>query len=204
MESSMTISLASRQLRRDIRGVHRDARALLDAGLLSVISIEPRAGRAIRHYQATAKAYFVPRALTPDADFGERYERQFLPVDRLLYAALGRTFEQGINEQGTGRQWGLRLFWDGHHVQIDESYADAELRGVLTGWQGPDITAFTGLACGPLLQSEAEAVQLEFVKLVMRLSPLFEANRLAGQGQPFAVRTVLAPISASELQTLKP
>lgn len=204
MHANSTVSVASRSLHRDIRSVHRDVQALLNAGLLSEVSVEARAGRPIRHYQASASAYFVPRALTPDADFGERYARQFLPIDRLLYTALGRAFEQAIHEQGADREWGLRVFWDGAQVQIDESYADAELRSVLTGWQGPDITAFSGVAAGPLLPDEADAVQLEFVRLMTRLNTLFEANRVAGRGQPFAVRTMLSPIGVDDIQAIKP
>ena len=204
MDGRSSVSQASRRLQRDLRSVHRDVQALLSAGLLTEVGLQARAGRPIRHYQASAPAYFVPRALTPDADFGEHFERQFLTVDRLLYRALGRTFEQAIAEQGLGREWGLRLFWDGTTVQIDESYEDAELRGLLTGWQGPEVTALNGLAAGLLLPAEAEAVQIELIHLMMRLDTLFKANRLAGRGQPFAVRTVLAALTDDELRTLRP
>jgi hypothetical protein len=146
----------------------------------------------------------VPRALTPDADFAERFERQFLPVDRLLMRAAGRAFEQAISKQGAGREWGLRVYWDGHEVQIDESYEDAELRGVLTGWQGPQLTGFTGLSAGLLTPDEALEVQLDFVRLVTRLKALFGANRDARRGQPFAVHAVLVAVSAEELGMLRP
>jgi predicted transcriptional regulator len=204
LHGEQTTSGAARELKTDLRQVHRDVRALASAGLLIETQMQARAGRAIRHYRASAPAYFVPRALTPDADFAERFERQFLPVDRLLMRAVGRAFEQAISEQGAERAWGLRVYWDGHEMQIDESYEDAELRGVLTGWQGPQLLGFTGLSAGRLTPEEALDVQLEFVQLVTRLKTLFEANSRAGRGQPFAVRTVLAPVTAQELDALRP
>ena len=88
-------------------------------------------------------------------------------------------------------------------VQIDESYEDAELRGILTGWQGPNVLIFGGLSAGPLLLAEASEVQAEFIRLLTRLSGLFEANRAAGRGQPFAVWGVLTPVNEAELVVFK-
>ena len=199
-----TASGAAAALNMDLRVVHRDVQALLAAGLLYQTRAEPRAGRAIRHYWASAAAYFVPRALTPDADFSERFEKQFLSTNLRLAHALGRAFERAVAEQGQGREWGLRVFWDGQGVQMDESYADAELRGVLTGWQGPRVNAINGLSAGPLTQQEAEDVLVEMIGLLTRLSAMFDANKAAGQGEPFAVRAMLAPLSTDDLEALRP
>ncbi len=194
---------AARALGLDLRVVHRDLQSLLAAGLLCETRREPRAGRPIRHYRASAEAYFVPRALTPDADFSEHFERQFLPIDQRLARAGGREFERAIAEQGRGREWGLRLYWDGQETQMDESYADAELRGVLTGWQGPRLNAFSGLTAGLLTQEEATDMLREMIELFHRLREKFDANKAAGRGEPFAIRSVLTPLDEDDLNALK-
>ncbi|MFC4452556.1 hypothetical protein [Deinococcus sonorensis] len=199
-----SIAAVARRLRTDIRQVHRDVLALVRAGLLVVTRQEARAGRPIRHYRSSAPAYFVPRALTPDADFGEHFERQFLPLDRLLAHALGREFERALAEQAAGREWGLRLYWDGQRAQTDEGYADAELRDVLTGWQGPDLNAFTGLAAGLLTPEQAHTIMADFVRLMQQVHDWTRDNRSSGHGQTFAVRAVLAPITAEELRAVRP
>ncbi len=203
LHAESTVGAAARALNMDIRRVHRDVQSLRAAGLLHETRLEARAGRPIRHYRASAPAYFVPRALAPDADYAERLERQYVPLSRTLARASGREFERAIAEQGHGREWGLRLYWDGEAVQIDESYEDAELRGILTGWQGPNVLIFGGLSAGPLLLAEASEVQAEFIRLLTRLSGLFEANRAAGRGQPFAVWGVLTPVNEAELVVFK-
>ena len=203
LHAETTVGAAARTLSMDIRRVHRDVQSLCAAGLLHETRLEARAGRPIRHHRASAPAYFVPRSLTPDADFAERLERQFVPLSRVLARASGRAFERAILEQGQGREWGLRLYWDGEAVQIDESYEDAELRGILSGWQGPNVLIFGGLSAGPLLPAEASEVQDEFIRLLTRLAGLFEANRAAGKGQPFAVWGVLTPVTGEEFVALK-
>lgn len=62
---------------------------------------------------------------------------------------------------------------------------------------------FGGLSAGPLLPAEASEVQAEFIGLLTRLSGLFEANRAAGKGQPFAVWAVLTPVNETELMAFK-
>lgn len=204
MAQEGSAATAARALNADLRAVHRDVQALLQAGLLRETRREARAGRDIRHYRASADAYFVPREHTPDADFAERFERQFGPVDRLLARALGRSFEDAVHEHAHGRRWGLRVFRDGQDLQIDESYDTAELRGVLTGWQGPPVDAFTGLSAGPLTPEQVRQVQSELVTLALRLKGMFDENAASGQGAPHAVRLTLAPLRPDDLNDLRP
>lgn len=47
-------------------------RRFLETGLLRIVREEPRSGRPIKIYRSSADAYFVPFAVTPFADVGER------------------------------------------------------------------------------------------------------------------------------------
>jgi predicted transcriptional regulator len=198
LAAEQTVSGAARALSLDLRIVHRDVQALVKAGLLRVTRREARSGRAVAHYQASAGAYFVPQSLHPDADGAEQFQREFAPIEAVLNAAVGREFERAINEDGN-REWGTRIFIGEEGLDIDQCYFDAELRGILTGWQGPASHAFTGVGIALLTDAEASEIQGQFVRLVTRLKELGDANKAQGKGRRWAVRTLLTPLGEDDL-----
>lgn len=202
LTSAESVSGAARQTKLDIRAVHRDVKALVSAGLLQVERREARAGRAILHYRASAGAYFVPQSLHASADQAEQLGQTFGPIDQLIGGALGREFERALRESDQGRsgrrEWGTRLFATLEGAETDQCFYDAELRGVLSGWQGPETLAFTGAAVARLTDQEALAIQHEFVQLIFRLQALGKANQAHNQGRAFALRLVQTPISEDE------
>lgn len=199
LTEARSVSAAARHTELDIRAVHRDVKALCSAGLLQVVRSEARAGRAILHYRASASAYFVPQSAHPSADQAEQLGQMLGPIDQLIGGALGREFDRALRESGGGgagkREWGTRLFATPEGAETDQCFYDAELRGVLSGWQGPETLALTGGAVARLTDQEALAIQHEFVQLIFRLQALGKANQVHRRGRPFALRLVQTPIS---------
>jgi hypothetical protein len=118
-------------------------RTLLDCGLLQVLRVEPRAGRAVRVYRSVHDAYFVPFAATPYDTLEQRIAVQGDPIWTGLvtaYAdALRRSRRHGhlLRRVGNGVQTtdqlpdstpsGQALFWSDSTIRLRD--ADARLLG---------------------------------------------------------------------------
>lgn len=200
LEEDQTVSGAAQRTGFDIRAVHRDVGSLCAAGLLRAVRQQPRAGRAVVFYRASAPAYFVPQSAHPSADGAEFFQRQFGPIDQVLNAAVGRDLEQALEQER--REWGTRLFLTTDSLQTDQCFYDAELRSVLTGWQGPKTSAFNAVAVAHLTPAEAEEMQRELIRVLLKLKLLSEANVQRGWGQPVAVRLLQVHLNERELAAL--
>ena len=207
LAQEQSVSGAAKQMGLDIRSVHRDVRALCAAGLLHITRREARAGRAIAYYRASAEAYFVPQSAHPSADQTEQLEHELGPFDKIIAGALGREFERALRESGGGesgqREWGTRLFLTPGGAETDQCFYDAELRGVLTGWQGPPPLAFTGGMFARLTDAQAREIQEEFINLIYRIKALGEANEISQQGRSFMLRMIQTPISEAEEEAFR-
>jgi hypothetical protein len=64
-----SVAEASRRLAEPIQRVHYWVQNLLDLGLLSVDSVQPRAGRAIKYYRAAGASFLIPARLLPQGSF---------------------------------------------------------------------------------------------------------------------------------------
>ncbi len=197
LAAEQTVSGAARVLKLDLRIVHRDVQALEKVALLRVAKRQARSGRAVAHYRASASAYFVPQSLHPDADYLENLQRQFGPFDAMLNAALAREFERALKDSGN-REWGTRLFVGEEGPDVDQCFYDAELRGVLTGWQGPQTLATTGAIITWLTAEEALEIEHQFFALYFRLAALGKANRALNQGRPWGIRAIMTPITEDD------
>ncbi len=118
-------------------------RTLLDCGLVQVLRVEPRAGRAVRVYRSVHDAYFVPFAATPYDTLEQRIAVQGDPIWTGLvtaYAdALRRSRRHGhlLRRVGNGVQTtdqlpdstpsGQALFWSDSTIRLRD--ADARLLG---------------------------------------------------------------------------
>lgn len=197
-----SVAGAARELNLDLRLVHRDVGALLSAGLLQVVREQKRAGRAVKVCTATAPAFFVPFSATDAADFAELGGKREQLYDGLLDRASRRKFEHLHHEQGGGREWGVRLYLGPEgQVQVDTSYEGAELVDAAVRYQGPVgllLSARTALRL-----TEAEEVQIELIRLLMRLRPISVQHEQNGTGQPFLLRLGLVGVSEDEAQGLQ-
>jgi len=192
-----TVSGAAQQTELDLRVVHRDVQALTAAALLRITREEARAGRAIRHYQASASAYFVPQSVYPSGGMKSPFKPILEQAEPILDAALEREFDRALHASGP-REWGTRLFATDTGPETDLCFYDAELRNILSGWQGPQTLAFTGLMAVRLTKQESQEMQRAFHDLVMRLDVLGKANQAQDRGQLFGVRLMQVPLSEQE------
>ncbi len=116
-------------------------RTLLDCGLLRVVRVEPRAGRAVKVYRSVHDAYFVPFAATPYDTLEERLTVQGRPIWAGLitaYAdALRRSHRHGhllhriggvvhtTDQIPTSTPNGQALFWSDSTVTLRDEDARA-------------------------------------------------------------------------------
>jgi hypothetical protein len=199
-----SVAGAARELNLDLRLVHRDVGALLSAGLLQVVREQKRAGRAVKVYTATAPAFFVPFSATDAADFAELGGKREQLYDELLGRASLRKFEQLHHEQSGGREWGVRLYLGPEgQVQVDTSYEGAELVEAAVRYQGPVGLLLSARTALRLTEAEAEEVQIELIRLLMRLRPISVQHEQNGTGQPFLLRLGLVGVSEEEAQSLQ-
>lgn len=204
LKGESSISSVARALRADIRVVHRDALALLGAGLLRVVRQEERAGRPVKVYSATASAFFVPFSATDAATVGELLGRRKEKYDELFDTASMRTFQALHEEQSGGREWGVRVYLDPDgNVGVDTSYQGAELVDAAVRYQGPRGLMLDVRADVRLTEAEAHEVQMELIKILMRLRPASLNHEAAGTGRPFLLRLGLIGVTGEELEKLR-
>ena len=84
---ALSLSQASRRANIELKRLHHHVQRLVRLGLLEVATVQPRAGRAIKHYRATSKAFFVPEEIMPKP-FAQEIA---LELRELLHAEAART-----------------------------------------------------------------------------------------------------------------
>lgn len=199
LERENSVSLAARELELDLRAVHRHVLALLNAGLLRLVREEKRAGRPVKVYTAVAPAFFVPFSATEAAGVADLSADRMARFDDLFDRASRRKFEALYHEQSGGREWGLRLYRGPEgQVSTDTAYAGAELVDAGVRWQGP-----VGLLLGArltvrLTEAEAKEVQVELIRLIMRLHEATLVHEAQGTGEPFLLRLGLVGVTGAE------
>jgi len=140
----------ARQLECSTQAMLYRIRTMLDCGLLQIVRIEPRAGRAVKVYRSVHDAYFVPFAATDHSTWQERLREQGEPIWAGLinaYAdALRRSRTYGhviyrIDEHlvhtthalPTTTPSGQAVFWSDTTVMITDTRA-RELAAELGQW----------------------------------------------------------------------
>ena len=101
-----TVAAAAQTLGCSLQTMHYRVKQLLAVGLLEVVRVQKRAGRAVKHYRAVSDAFFVPDDLTHYADLEERFLADLRPT----LAAIARGLAEGIRCEG---RTGQCLFQDG-------------------------------------------------------------------------------------------
>ena len=93
----LTLSQAAEELQSGLSRIHYQVNRLLEMNLLRITRVEPRAGRAIKHYSAVAERLFVPFDTTSFASLEEALGRAHLTLSRSLAHDLARhTFALGL------------------------------------------------------------------------------------------------------------
>ena len=158
-------------------------RRLLDAGLLIVTQEERRAGRAVRHYRASAERFTVPYALTPAETPEVLLAAQHAGPDARLRRDLVSAGLELLEQQGT-EGVGVQVTLDGPRL-------------VLRNMVGPDAEwNFLEPAAPAMVDYWLEDVHLDFEEakaLQGELCELVARYRTKRGGQAYTLRLALAP-----------
>ncbi len=163
MLEAHSVKRLSEILGEDLNRVHHRVQRLQRAGLIRVAQLETRRGRAIKHYRASAKGFFVPfTATTTDGLEGFLVEQGapvFAHFSRLL-ARAGSTMIRDINEVG------FRLYDAGGFVNTDftpRGQGFDLFQGMLAEDAPAIMSSFTPVQ---LSREDAKALQLEMLNLL--------------------------------------
>lgn len=190
-----TVATAARETGMDIRAAHRDVQALRRADLLRVTRTQPRAGRPVQHYRASADDYFIDaRHLPPQADRDEL-------LDILFRHAAQREFSRALSDFTPG--WGLRLYATPHPPGFEVMNGPRSARPVSTlrEWQGPPARLLSGHPAVRLSAAQTQELQRDLIDLMRKAQAFHDAN--AGAGQPTLLRLGLAPLTDEEFTRLR-
>ena len=88
-------------------------------------------------------------------------------------------------------------------IQVDTSYEGAKLVDAAVRYQGPVGLLLNGRTTFRLTEAEAQEVQIELIRLLMRLRPVSVQHEQQGTGQPFLLRLGLVGVSEDEAQGLQ-
>ena len=164
--------------------VLRRVRRLEELGLLEVAETRPRAGRAVRHYRATADVFFVPFEATGAADLEGALAERDAYWERLLRRHVVRARSEAM---GT---WGTRVYRDARgRVQVQTAVSPAANASMLDDRMPAALSTWRDQVW--LDHADAKAFQRELYALVQRYQRARGAQR-------YVVHVGLAAILESE------
>jgi hypothetical protein len=118
-----TVKEAATALGATIDDVYFRVRRAERLGVLRVIKLEPRAGRAVKRYTSVADGFFVPYRVAPVGGF----EALVLGIDLRLERLLIRSLLNANHDESRAANFGLRLFRDhAGEVQIEAAFGPEE------------------------------------------------------------------------------
>ncbi|ADV66358.1 hypothetical protein [Deinococcus maricopensis] len=178
LQREVTLSAAARELALPLGRVHYWAGRLVQLDLLRVTRAAPRAGRAVRHYTATAPAFFVPFALTAAETVAAQITHDQEVRQRHLSAAHARALGQ---------------LPPGHGQLIErmpETDEGLRIRSVPEGAPGTPLLS-TWLE-RPYRHADALALRADLDALAKRYAALPEPDE--GDARTYCLRLALAPM----------
>lgn len=99
-----TVSQVAAETGSDLNAVLYRVRRYLAAGLLEVVRVIERPGRAVKVYRSVHDAYFIPYEVTPFATLEERMLEQVLPsIKERVRVQAGWLQQQGLSGQSLYR-----------------------------------------------------------------------------------------------------
>ena len=126
------ISEAAAEVGCSINRMLYQVRTLLACGLLEVVRVEPRAGRAVRVYRSVHEAYFVPFAATPYDTLEQRITVQGDPIWSGLVAAYANALRRS-------QRHGHLIRRVGEAVQTTDQLPDSTPSGQALFWSDSTI-----------------------------------------------------------------
>ncbi len=181
-----TVSEVAAELGLKVDAMYYRVKRLERLGLLRVVRLLERKGRAIRTYQASSSAYFVPLTAVPDATVEELLERgEAGPRQR---ATEG--FAAALKDAALAVRFGV-------HVRLDDGEPSISLGPEDANWR-PE--RFLDAAAPALLMSwtslnldfaDAKALQRELFEVIARYSVL-------GGAQTYLMGVSLVPTPRGE------
>ena len=177
---SCTVNQAAKETGEKANTVLARVRRFLDLGLLEVVRLEKRGGRAIKHYQPKADIFFVPY----EATTAETLEVMMRERDLYWAVMLRRGVVQArVDDVGT---WGTRIYKDARgRLQIQTAVTpetnytmlDPDRPAVLSSWRDNVYLDF----------EDAKKLQQEMFELLQKYNQKEGAQR-------YIVRLGMAPI----------
>lgn len=174
-----SVKAAAEEAGVSLEGMLYHVKRFLRVGLLVVSRIEPRVGRAIKHYRAIKDGFFLPLEVTPFADQEERLKASLEKRQDLIMRSTARV----LREVG-GEGW--RIFRAKDGKVMSESAVDVTSADLLEDPAAPAAIDFDlGVA---LTREEAKALQGELYALMKRYG---QAGR---RGKRYLLAVTLLPL----------
>jgi hypothetical protein len=175
-----TVARAAERLGLDVGALYYQVKRLEKLGLVRVSRLEPRPGRAIRHYRATADLFFVPLDALPLQTVEDLLERVHAHHQRELERDLAAV----LRDAGLSGEWGFRVHASPSGRISSDLAVDPERPYDPRDPGGP--AALDGWVNLRLGFEDAKALQRDLVELLGR----YQARRGA---QAYTLRVALAP-----------
>ena len=153
------------------------------AGLIEVVEVQPRAGRAIKLYKTVADEFFIPHTVSPLLAYYEKLEDDY---QKLLWQGILKALEAGSEAMGA---WGFKLYKHpkaglaitGARSQDEEWDLLAEKSAILPYWRRLKLS-----------REKAKALQHELHEVLDRY--IVEQDEL--DDYSYLVRVAMAPLPA--------
>ncbi|WP_027483452.1 hypothetical protein [Deinococcus pimensis] len=178
LDRTSSLAGAARELDLPLPRLHYWARRFLNLGLIEVVDVRKRAGRAVRLYRSTARAFFVPFEASSAETFEAKLVRDEAALQARLSALQARSLRQGARSPGT-------LVW-----RVDEGL----VRAAAFPRQPSEGVVFGVWFERPLGKTRALALKAELLALVERYAALPTEEDAGG----VLLRVALAPTGRVE------
>ncbi|MDX2007788.1 MAG: hypothetical protein SFU83_21320 [Meiothermus sp.] len=164
---ALTIKAVAVRLGRPLNAVHHRVQQFERLGLLEVERLEQRQGRAIKHYQAVAKGFFIPFTATDSDSLSQFLLEQLTPLTQHLIHKTARSGQGLIQDIA---QVGLRVYDGGGFVSTDFSPEGQEFDFFNTLLSPESPALMFSVFPLRLSRADAKALQLEMVALIEKYS----------------------------------
>lgn len=164
-----------------VKDAYYRVKRMLELGIVEVVAVEPRAGRAVKRYSTRCGGFFVPFGLTPAATPAERVLAQTRPA----LEAIGAGVTQDLEEDHAASRLGFAIRAEGGKVTtflaVEDGGPDWSIRSY---WLAPDsAAAYLFTSTYRLERERAKEVQRRIDELLLDLG----RYHLEAAGSPTAL-----------------
>jgi hypothetical protein len=160
-----TVKGLSEVLRVPLNAAHHRVRSLERAGLLRVVHLESRRGRAVKHYAAAAQGFFVPFTATTNEGLEGFVEQQTVPLFTQFMRAFVRSASSLVHNVN---EVGFRFYEADGFVNMNFS-PRGQAFNLLEGLLAPNAPALmASFSTLHLSNDDAKQLQLEMLELIAK------------------------------------